>query len=200
MNKRVKINQKHKLNTMKRVIIIGVLLVSYFQIQAQKIGVVAGVNFNKPIEGQDGKYVAYQYGLGYQIGLKTVFSISDKIELAPQLLFINTHTAIKGLKLVNPNSQSLGLPILVHYKINPKITIQAGPSIDYRIKKEPITLQRMVVRGTLGLGYHFTDNLELNLQYTYSLYNEVSNDKGLALLGTVKNSTLMFSMAYYFKK
>jgi Outer membrane protein beta-barrel domain len=181
---------------MKRAIIIGVLLVSYFQIQAQKIGVVAGVNMYKPTFENRTNGTSYQYGLGYQIGLKTILSINDKFAFTPQLYYTSIHPSLKGAKLQNSDRQSLRLPIMLQVKVSPKLALQVGPSIDYELRKNIAPLKKTLVRGAVGLSYQFSNSLELNAQYIHSLYNELTEDTPEKL----KSTTMMFTLGYYFKK
>ena len=167
------------------------------KIQAQKVGIVAGVNFDKPIENNPGfSSPNYQYGLGYQIGLKTVFTVNEKIEFSPQIHFVNVRTAIKGAKLTDNDSWSVRVPLLVHYKPVTQFNLQAGPSVDIHLTKGIGVLRQAVVRGIIGAGYRFNESIELNLQYGHSLYNEVKKQ----YTAEIKTSTFMLTLAWYFKK
>lgn len=181
---------------MKKTLFLLALLLFCLKIQAQKVGIVAGANFNKPIKNQDFDALNYQYGLGYQIGLKTIYSVNNKIEFSPQLHFVNIRTAIKGFNVNNNNRWSLRIPLLIHYKPNAKFNLQIGPSADIELRKGKSIFKRPLVRGIVGIGYRFNESIELNLQYSHSLYNDLK----ARYTADYKSSTFMLALACYFKK
>lgn len=124
-------------------IFIGVC--SLTQAQGLKIGAKGGATVNK-INGQAFKD---KFTFGYHIGGFAEVGLGKKVFLQPEILFnqINVDTATSFTSLYKFDSISkvqlkyLSIPILLNYKVNKMLSLQAGPQFGILMNKSNTLVQ-----------------------------------------------------------
>jgi hypothetical protein len=131
---------KTKLLTFALLLFIGSSAFSQFS-----LGIKAGANLGK-IEGQTFKD---EFALGYHAGAFATIPLGKKFAIQPEVLFnqINNDTTtsfsdvFKVKNASNIQLKYLSIPILLNYKINKIITIQAGPQFGVLMNENDNLLQ-----------------------------------------------------------
>lgn len=109
--------------------------------QSLHLGIKGGANFGKI----SGKAYTDEYKLGYHIGAYAAIGITSKFGIQPEVMFSQTNAEGKTASGLSPaydfsnvksaKFNSLIIPIMLNYKINPFITLQAGPQFGVVIDK-----------------------------------------------------------------
>lgn len=109
--------------------------------QSLHLGLKGGANFGKI----SGKAYTDEFKLGYHIGAYATIGITSKFGIQPEVMFSQTNAEAKtvnGLsnaynpgQITSAKFNSLIIPIMLNYKVNPFITLQAGPQFGVAIDK-----------------------------------------------------------------
>ena len=118
---------KTKLLTLALFLFIGSSAFS----QSFSLGIKGGANLGKI----DGESFKDEFTLGYNIGAFTTLGLGNKISIQPEVLFnqVNPDTSanfsdvFKVQNAANIKLKYLSIPILLNYKLDKLITLQAGP-------------------------------------------------------------------------
>ena len=113
--------------------------------QGLKIGIKGGATINK----LSGKSFNEQFSFGYHIGGFAELGIGKKWALQPEVLFnqTNVDTSRNFSSIYNFNKvtqvklQYLSIPLLLDYKANKLITLQAGPQFGILMNKSNTLVQ-----------------------------------------------------------
>ncbi|MCW3072947.1 MAG: PorT family protein [Flaviaesturariibacter sp.] len=143
--------------------ILAALLITAQSSMAQlKFGVKAGVNISKI----DGKSFKDEFGYGYLLGGFANIGLGGKLSIQPEVLLSqsqnkvdNDFNAIYQNAFADASSGNvklnyLSIPILLDYKLNKLISLQAGPQFSVLINKDKTALQN---------GQNAFDNGDLSL-------------------------------------
>jgi len=116
----------------------AVLLATFFAAngliaQGVQFGVKAGADLTKI----DGRSFKEQFAFGYQAGVFTTIRLSESFALQPEVMFgevvLDTSSNFRDLYAFNNireiKLQYLKIPILLNYKVNPFVSLQAGPQV-----------------------------------------------------------------------
>ncbi len=104
---------------------------SVLMAQALKLGIKGGASMNKIT----GKSFKEQFTFGYQLGGFAEIRLSPKLAIQPEVLFgqvnVDTSSSFSSIYAFNNISkvklQYISIPLLLNYKVNNLITLQAGP-------------------------------------------------------------------------
>ena len=125
-------------------VFISILSTSAFP-QSFKIGFKGGANINK-LTGQS---FNEQFSFGYHIGGFAEIGLGKKWAVQPEVLFSQTNVDTSGSfssvyqfnKVSKVKLQYLSIPLLLDYKANRLITLQAGPQFGILINKSNTLVQ-----------------------------------------------------------
>ena len=149
----------------------GLLGISAFS-QGFKIGIKGGANINKIT----GKSFNEQFSFGYHLGGYAEIGITKKWAIQPEVLFSQTNvdtssnfSAIyKFNKLNNIKLGYLSIPILLNYKPNKMITLQAGPQFSLLTNRSKTLLQNGQSAFKNG-DFSMLGGLQLNI-FNFKIY------------------------------
>lgn len=107
--------------------------------QTFKLGLKGGANFGKI----SGKAFTDEYKLGYHIGAFATLGFTGKFAIQPEVLFsqISADTAnsfgqaYQFSNIKNAKFNTLIIPIMLNYNVNPFITLQVGPQFGVVLDK-----------------------------------------------------------------
>lgn len=109
--------------------------------QSLHLGLKGGANFGKI----SGKAYTDEFKLGYHIGAYATIGITSKFGIQPEVMFSQTNAdantsnnlsnAYDFSNIKSAKFNSLIIPIMLNYKVNPFITLQAGPQFGVVIDK-----------------------------------------------------------------
>lgn len=107
--------------------------------QTFKLGLKGGANFGKI----SGKAFTDEYKLGYHIGAFATLGFTSKFAIQPEVLFsqISADTAnsfgqaYQFSNIKNAKFNTLIIPIMLNYNVNPFITLQVGPQFGVVLDK-----------------------------------------------------------------
>jgi hypothetical protein len=193
-----------------RKIVLSALAVMAFGItnaQSTKFGVKGGLNLSNIIGGDVENTNSL---VGFHVGGFAEIKIAEKFAIQPELLYSAQGSKLDGgpffedfdLKL-----DYLNIPVLAKYYIVEKFSVEAGPQLGILLsaKAEDEDVKdnfKSVDFGfNIGAGFHFTENLSINLRYTIGL-SPIAEDADIEDEGdyydSAKNSNLALSLAYKF--
>ncbi len=131
----------------KKTLTAAIILFSCISIQAQslKIGAKGGATVNK----LNGSAFKDKFTFGYHIGGFAEIGLSKKISIQPEVLFnqINIDTATSFSSLYKFDSLSkiqlkyLSIPLVLNYKVNKLLSLQAGPQFGILMNSSNSLLQ-----------------------------------------------------------
>jgi hypothetical protein len=194
---------------MKRIILaaIAVMAFGFTNAQQTRFGVKGGLNLSNWAGGdvEDTKSL-----VGFHVGGFAEIKIIEKLAIQPELLFSTQGTKIDGGSFFGDfdvKTNYLNIPVLAKYYIVEKFSVEAGPQLGVLLsaKSEGEDVKdafKTVDFGfNLGAGYHFTENVSVNLRYTIGL-SPLADDADIEDEGdyydSAKNSVLALSFAYKF--
>jgi len=113
--------------------------------QSFRLGFKAGANINK-LSGQSFKE---NFSFGYQIGGFAEIGLSKKFAIQPEVLFnqsnVDTSNSFSSVyqfkKIDKVQLKYLSIPLLLNYRPNRILTLQAGPQYGILINKDKTLLQ-----------------------------------------------------------
>lgn len=186
--------------------------------QTVGIGLRAGLSYvNNVLISDPDTPGENKYRVGYHLGVYKNFRLSEKLNLAPELLFAN-----KGYKTDNDDRvhyNYISVPILFEYRPTNKVSVQIGPEVAYLLSAKSkvngqtvnlidfwegvnLDVNRIEIGLVAGAAYNFTDRLALGLRYFHGLTSVVDNFELLDIDGNFlsdvefKNRTFQLSLAY----
>ncbi len=194
---------------MKRIILaaIAVMAFGFTNAQQTRFGVKGGLNLSNWAGGdvEDTKSL-----VGFHVGGFAEIKIIEKLAIQPELLFSTQGTKIDGGSFFGDfdvKTNYLNIPVLAKYYIVEKFSVEAGPQLGVllsaKVDGEDVkdSFKTVDFGFNLGAGYHFTENVSLNLRYTIGL-SPLSDDADIEDEGdyydSAKNSVLALSFAYKF--
>ena len=111
----------------------------------------AGVKFGTTVNKLSGYSFSEKFSFGYHAGAFAEIKLSDRLFLQPEVLFsqVNTDTSNQFRQLYNLNATTisniklsyLSVPLLLNYKLNKVIYLQAGPQYGILIDQNKNLLQ-----------------------------------------------------------
>lgn len=129
------------------IVAVFFLMTTVSQAQTFKAGVKFGTTVNK----LSGYSFSEKFSFGYHAGAFAEIKLSDRLFLQPEVLFsqVNTDTSNQFRQLYNLNATTisniklsyLSLPLLLNYKLNKVIYLQAGPQYGILIDQNKNLLQ-----------------------------------------------------------
>jgi hypothetical protein len=174
--------QKTKNNTMKRVILLTVALISISVASfAQfRLGIKGGANLSKV----SGKSFNEEFDLGYQLGAFSEIGLGGNLGIQPEVLFSQVNakrssgfnSIYQGLASNNSNDEIklhyLSIPILLRYNVSKLVTLHAGPEFSALIDHDENLLQNGEKAFSNG-DFAVVGGLQLNLKRlrVYGRYN-----------------------------
>jgi len=191
---------------MRKVILsaIAVMAFGFMNAQETRFGVKGGLNLSTIVGGEVENAKTL---VGFHVGGFAEIGIFEKFYIQPELLFSAQGTKVDGpfedgdIKL-----NYLNIPVLAKYYIVPKFSVEAGPQLGVLLsaKAEDNDIKdftRSVDFGfNVGAGFHFTEDLSINLRYTIGLspLSDDDIDSDEEYYDSAKNSNLALSLAYKF--
>jgi hypothetical protein len=134
--------------------------------QSFSLGIKGGANLGK-ISGHSFKD---EFALGYHVGAFASIGLGKKFAIQPEVLFnqVNTDTSSKFSDVYQFNHidkiklQYLSIPLLLNYRLNKIITIQAGPQFGVLLDQNKDLLQNGGAAFKSG-DFSLVGGLQLNL-------------------------------------
>jgi hypothetical protein len=195
---------------MKRIILtaIAVMAFAFTNAQQTRFGVKGGLNLSNWSGGDARDYTKAL--VGFHVGGFAEIKIIEKLAIQPELLFSAQGAKIEAdgfFSDYDVKTNYLNIPVLAKYYIVDKFSVEAGPQLGVLLSAkadgEDVKdgFKTVDFGFNVGAGYHFTDNISLNLRYTIGLSplsdNADIEDEG-DYYDSVKNSLLALSFAYKF--
>ncbi|KAF2514281.1 porin family protein [Flavobacterium foetidum] len=187
---------------------IAVMTFSFANAQQTSFGVKGGLNLSN-WSGGDARDNTKAL-VGFHVGGFAEIKVIEKLAIQPELLFSAQGTKIDGggfLGDFDVKTNYLNIPVLAKYYIVDKFSVEAGPQLGVLLSAkadgEDVKdgFKTVDFGFNLGAGYHFTENISINLRYTIGLSplsdNADIEDEG-DYYDSVKNSVLALSFAYKF--
>jgi len=204
---------------MNRILLFFGILFSFtsLTVNGQKskidIGIKGGVNYtNKSIENDLRGLLELSGNFGYYIGTFINLSISEKINLRPELLYILQNSKFDaGITQGLPEygdppeflvagkikESLLTIPILLQIKLFKNLYGDVGPSFGYLLKREIEYVEPYLRIGILentsdqkfemglnvGAEYKLTNSIGCGIRYTYGITNRQNAKSSNLLLG-----------------
>jgi len=126
-----------------------------FSAQAGLSAVTLSVDFAGQSESDT--EIGFFAGVGYQ------FSIDDKFDLQPSLLFS-----------VVDDLNSLYVPVMVKYNLTDQFNIQAGPQVNYLLE-DAFDSGQFGIDIAAGVGYRITDEIYVQGRYGLEIVRDLDN-------------------------
>ncbi|GGD29742.1 porin family protein [Flavobacterium orientale] len=176
---------------MKKIMLSILAVVAFGTANAQDVtfGVKAGANFSN-FTGDfdtDGR-------TGFYIGGLADFAISEKFHVQPELLYSMEGGDTDGF---DAGVNYLRVPIMAKYYVAEGFSLQAGPSVAFKIgtvEEEFDEAVKSIDFGLgLGAGYELSGGLFFDLRYNLGLAN-ISDIEG----ADAKNTNLQVGLGYRF--
>jgi opacity protein-like surface antigen len=192
---------------MKKIILSAIAVMAFGFVNAQqtRFGVKGGLNLSTVVGGDVENTKSL---VGFHVGGFAEIKIVEKFAIQPEILFSTQGTKAEAAfgNDVDFKLNYLNIPVLAKYYIVDKFSVEAGPQIGVLLsaKAEDEDIKdftRSVDFGfNVGAGYHFTDNLSINLRYTIGLspLSDEDVDNADDYYDSAKNSNLALSLAYKF--
>jgi hypothetical protein len=130
-------------------ILVAALFFTQASMAQVRIGIKAGTNISKI----DGKSFKDEFGYGYLVGGVVNIKLGGKLSIQPEVLLNqsqskvdNDFTNIYGNAFADASSGKvklnyLSIPIVLDYKLNKLLSLQAGPQFGVLINKDKTALQ-----------------------------------------------------------
>ncbi|WDF58921.1 porin family protein [Flavobacterium sp. KACC 22758] len=194
---------------MKKIILaaIAVMTFSFANAQQTRFGVKGGLNLSNWAGGDVSDTKAL---VGFHVGGFAEIKIIEKLAIQPELLFSTQGTKFDGGAFFGDfdvKTNYLNIPVLAKYYIVEKFSVEAGPQLGILLSAksngEDVKdgFKTVDFGFNLGAGYHFTDNVSVNLRYTIGL-SPLADNADIENEGdyydSAKNSVLALSFAYKF--
>lgn len=146
-------------------ILVSIMCTSAYS-QGFKFGIKGGTNINK----LSGKSFKEQFSFGYQLGGFAEIGLGGKWAFQPEVLFsqstVDTSGSFSAIyqfnKLNNIKLQYLSIPLLLNFKPDKLITLQAGPQFGILMNKNN-TLFQNGKNAFKGGDFSLLGGLQLNI-------------------------------------
>lgn len=177
-----------------------------------KIGIQVGQNISTAIVQSNNNLIAGQPIHGYNAGIVLNFPVSPLIDITPEALF--SQKGFSALTLdgnYKQRSQFIDVPFLVKFKINPIVSLYAGPQFSYLLNAtntydpaftpsreqyyEDINVKNFWV-GVMGVSFLFLNHIELHGRYEIDLQTTPAN--GSIYMPDYKLQVWQFGLGYKF--
>ncbi|KFF05039.1 porin family protein [Flavobacterium reichenbachii] len=193
-----------------RKIILSALAVMAFGLtnaQSTKFGVKGGLNLSNIVGGDVENTNSL---VGFHVGGFAEIKIADKFAIQPELLYSAQGTKIDGGPVFGDfdvKLDYLNIPVLAKYYIVEKFSVEAGPQLGILLSAKSDgddvkdSFKSVDFGFNIGAGFHFTENLSINLRYTIGLSplaEDADIDDEEEYYDSAKNSNLALSLAYKF--
>lgn len=177
-------------------------------LNAQQIGIIAGLTANKTLETIKGSSIvnggtttqspAYNYAPNYFVGLNTAFELNQKNSIKAELLYFRRSSKLKDSNLPAYSLQNISLPVLYAYRLSDKLSMEAGPQGDYLFNKSIGVQKRLNFSGNIGILFKPMPAIGIGVRYNHSLLTQVAKQyqSNYKLL----NSTGIIYLQYLFNK
>ena len=174
---------------MKKIFLAVIAVCTFGLANAQegiKFGVKAGLNFTS--FGRDSEA---EGKTGFSVGGLADFTVSDKFQVQPELLYSNEGAEDAKLDYIR-------IPIMAKYYVYQGLSIQAGPEIAFKIAAEDDFLDETTKSIDFGFGigaaYELPNGLLFDLRYNAGLTNINDTDTGF----DVNNTGFQIGAGYRF--
>lgn len=194
---------------MKKIILsaLAVMAFGFTNAQSTRFGVKGGLNLSNIVGGDvDGTKSL----VGFHVGGFAEIKIADKFAIQPELLYsAQGFTAEERLfeNEFDVKLNYLNIPVLAKYYIVPKFSVEAGPQLGVLLSAKSDgndvkdSFKSVDFGFNVGAGFHFTEDLSINLRYTIGISPIAENsdvDNEEEYYDSAKNSNLALSLAYKF--
>lgn len=134
---------------MKKILSLTILLAAFTSIQSHAQGFKFGIKGGTEIKKLTGKSFNDQFSYGYHLGIFTELGFSSKLGIQPEVFFsqVNIDTSsnfsdVYQFKQVSKvQLKYINIPILLSYKPNKFVALQAGPQFGILMDKSNTILQ-----------------------------------------------------------
>ncbi len=171
---------------MKKIILIGLSVLSFTFIQAQKkfnFGIKGGVNFSNMNNINDNSYKTIKTGINF--GLLAEISLSDKFSIQPEILY-STQGVKTDVYLIAPAYPGPGpifgsstekgkyifnyiqIPILAKVYLIKNLSFEIGPSFNFLTKSEQKSDSQTFIN--IGKDFEFGGALGLSFKINKTLF------------------------------
>lgn len=172
---------------MKKVFFVAMLALGLGKVVAQSsYGVTAGFH-NFTIKASNGPITASTDASGFYAGFFGDFSVSDNINIQPEIHFVSTFKS-------GDSVQQLVVPVLAKYYFSDEFNVQAGPQFDF-VLSDTVNINDFGLGIAFGAGYDFTEKVFATARYSFGLTDRIEN--GPAGVSS-KFDTLQIGLGYRF--
>ena len=190
---------------MKRVIVFLIAgLISTTAFSQFRIGVKGGADLLK----MDGRSFKEEFAFGYQVGAFAEIKLGEKWGIQPEVLFgqvnLDTSNNFRDLYAFNNLSKieltSLKIPLMLNYKPNPFVTLQAGPQFGILMDQNLSLVQNGKDAFSKG-NFSLLGGLQLNISklILYGRYGVgLSNLNDIDDKEKWKNQTIQIGLGFRF--
>jgi len=174
----------------KIVLILAFVMFSIYGFSQNALyGVRAGYNIsNLDFEPTTGDF-DNTHRNGFAIGFFAEYSLITNLSLAPEIQF-----SAEGAKEEVLRLDYIQMPIFFKYKIIEKLSIGLGPQISLKGHDYKDGLKNLAFSGVAGLEYMISDELFLDLRYSYGLTNIFDKETNLE----AKNNNMQIGVGVKF--
>jgi len=178
---------------MKKIILIGLSVLSFTFIQAQKkinLGIKGGINFSNLNNISDNSYKKSKTGINF--GLLAEISLSDKFSIQPEILYstqgVKTDVYLNALAYPGPGPDPIfqpstekgkyifdyiQIPVLAKIYLIENLSFEIGPSFNFLTKSEQKSESQTYrnigkdfeFSGVLGLSYKLNKTLFVSSRF-----------------------------------
>lgn len=148
-----------------------------------KFGVMAGYT-NITAKAKVMGISASQSESGFFIGGVADFTISEKFNIQPEVLYANAS-----------ETNFLYIPILAKFKVTEEFGILAGPQANLSFEDMPDGMNSLGIDLTFGANYKINENFFIEARYGFELTNRI-NDGGSDMKASY--NTLHIGVGYMF--
>jgi len=212
---------KNKIQPMKKILFIALVLLGTGQVRAQStdkpiaIGVKAGVNFSNIIKDDGHNNFKTDYLTGYHAGITLDIKLLDNLAFTPEALY-----STKGYKSdmsfghFTQTTQFIDIPILATIRLGGGLNLVAGPQVSFLlstkntfdtgfgtaeqeiIEDDADRFKKSLVGGLIGFRYDF--NNRVGLHGRYGLDFQKNNEDGSSQTPEFKNQTFQIGLGFKF--
>ncbi|MBP7174401.1 MAG: PorT family protein [Cloacibacterium sp.] len=177
-------------------------------------GIKAGGNYSN-IAGKD-IYYTYRYRFGFHGGLVGKYDFGNQFSAQAEVLYSNIGTKTEfyennykfnGIVKI----QNITIPIVVQYKIIPKLYVETGPEVNINLtaihKEEKGEnwsfdwkkyMSSSYFAWAIGSGFHITDELSINARYSLGIITPFKKIEG-SVVDHFKMNNVQLGLIYFIK-
>jgi hypothetical protein len=162
-------------------VVVSLLMTKKGSGQEFKGGIVGGATTSQIV----GDAISGFNKWGFYGGPTVSYPLKDKLDLTVQILYVQKGSKATGDEQRSSKIQPLWdkltlnyfeLPLMVEYKIKPKLTLQGGFSPDFLLNMKPVPagdkpteLREVSANGIVGIRYKLSDRFSATGKVNYSL-------------------------------